>query len=160
MLNNSDWIYGEKFYARPYRVADLLLLEIRQEQIEFHYMIKDKLKYSLMIERTKNPFTVLDYDDNILLIGGINPTYNKIGEGFFLLGSHFEKAFLKEPIRLTKGIKKYIIESEFDRVQTTVRSNFDKAEKLVRLLGFQKEGTMRKGGFDGNDLYMYGWVRE
>lgn len=157
---SSKNIYGVKFYARPFMVTDLLLLNIRKEQIEFHYMVQDKLEYALQIAKTSDPLTVLDYDNNILLVGGIAPTFNKNGEGFFLLGEHFEKVFKDEPIRLTKGIKKYIIESPFDRVHTTVKANFEQAEKLVRLFGFRKEGTMVKGGYDGNDLHMYGWVRE
>ena len=144
---------------RPYRIEDVFQIRVRDEQIEFHRSPRGLMDYAISIANGYMPITVTTIDNEIVLIGGLIPLYLDNAEGFFLLSDTFEHHYLKNALLLTKSIKKYIIRSPFNRIQTTVKQDFAKAEKFVKLLGLEKEGCLRKGGWDKKDLYIYGWVR-
>ena len=50
-----------------------------------------------------------------------------------------------------KVARKYNIK----RVQTAVRSDFDKGIRFAKWLGLENEGLMKHYGFDGSDQYRY-----
>jgi RimJ/RimL family protein N-acetyltransferase len=52
---------------------------------------------------------------------------------------------------LLRVARKYNIK----RVQTAVRSDFDKGIRFAKWLGLENEGLMKHYGFDGSDQYRY-----
>lgn len=48
---------------------------------------------------------------------------------------------------------------ELQRVQATTEVGFDRADEFLTRLGFVREGKLKKYGSDGQDHYMYAFVR-
>ena len=46
-------------------------------------------------------------------------------------------------------------ENNITRVQSAIRKDFSEGQRFAEWLGLEKEGLMRKWGFDGSDQYMY-----
>ena len=85
---------------------------------------------------------------NVLDLGG--------GAGRFLInikgGKMYLTDFSKEMIQLAKRRAK---ENNITRVQSAIRKDFTEGQRFAEWLGLEKEGLMRKWGFDGSDQYMY-----
>ena len=148
-----------KCTLRPYRVSDMLLINVTKEQPEFYLRAKDRLEFALYIENAHKPVTIECDDGTICFIAGAYPYTDKAAEGFFIIGDKFIENFNKTPLLIIKTMLYYIKNSPFDRIQTLVYSDFKKAKKLVELLGLTKEGTLRKGSLDNKDVDMYAWIR-
>jgi len=56
---------------------------------------------------------------------------------------------------IKKDFAKIAKKHNLKRVQTAVRKDFIEGQKFAEWLGLEKEGLMRKWGFDGSDQYMY-----
>ena len=65
----------------------------------------------------------------------------------------------KHPLATAKAIKKDFArvakEHNIQRVQTGIRKDFKQGIRFAEWLGLEREGLMRKWGFDGSDQYMY-----
>jgi len=63
------------------------------------------------------------------------------------------------PLSVAKAIKKDFAKVarkyNIKRVQTAVRSDFDKGIRFAQWLGLENEGLMKHYGFDGSDQYRY-----
>ena len=81
--------------------------------------------------------------------------WGKVAEGWVIATSEM----LKHPIAISKAIKKDFAriakEHNIERVQTAVRKDFKTGIRFAEWLGFEREGLMKKWGFDGTDQYMY-----
>lgn len=61
-------------------------------------------------------------------------------------------------IVLRDGIKFFMKDLGLSRVQATIRADFKGAEKWIKILGFEKEGLMRKFGPEGEDHFLFAKV--
>lgn len=59
---------------------------------------------------------------------------------------------------LREGVKHFMKELGLLRVHTTIRADFSTAEKWIKILGFEKEGLMRKFGPEGEDHFLFSKV--
>ena len=152
-------MHSKVFQIRDFHIKDMFNIKIRKEQEEVLTFANYKLDYANMISRCYAPKTLINSEGKPVWIAGIQYLHNKCGEGFFLTGDGFEEAFKIAPIFFLKIMKQYMVESPFNRLQTFVKKDFTKAEKLVILMGLQKEGTLIQGGYAGEDVHLYAWVR-
>lgn len=102
----------------------------------------------------------------------IDGEFNVIGiiSGCMIMRTTFEVSALvsvearKYPIEFTKLIQArlfhYCDELSVCRVQCTVRAGFPFLQKFIELIGFEKEGLMRKFGPEGDDYFLYSRVKE
>ena len=56
---------------------------------------------------------------------------------------------------IKKDFAKVATKYNIKRVQTAVRSDFDKGIRFAEWLGLENEGLMKHYGFDGSDQYRY-----
>ncbi len=61
-------------------------------------------------------------------------------------------------LTLRDGIVHFMNQLKLRRVHTTIRADFPTAEKWIKILGFEKEGLMRKFGPEGEDHFLFSKV--
>jgi hypothetical protein len=101
-------------------------------------------------------------NDTLIACGGVKILWPHVGEAWAILSKDVENLKTEEKQKLVLLMKKWINRSiednELCRVQAVVRSSFGNAIRLVKALGFQCEGLMKKYAPDGDDMYMYGRI--
>tara|TARA_Y100001972_G_scaffold114747_1_gene150674 strand:- start:158 stop:598 length:441 start_codon:yes stop_codon:yes gene_type:complete len=95
----------------------------------------------------------------IIACGGIYPIWNGVGDAWFI-GSN---VIYEYPILVTKTVKKYLDElmdlNNFHRVQAYVRHDWQEAQRWIKVLGMQNEGTARKYSTDGRNHILFAKVK-
>ena len=94
-------------------------------------------------------------NDNPIFAAGMKMIWGQVAEGWVIATSEM----WKHPLGVAKAIKKDFArvakENNITRVQSAIRKDFSEGQRLAEWLGLEKEGLMRKWGFDGSDQYMY-----
>lgn len=102
----------------------------------------------------------LVFEDNGRILAIVLPLYEQGGRIF--LTSVISADCKDKSILMFKKMKKIIdgwLESgEAERVEFLTQSNFEPANRLARLLGFIKEGTLRKY-YNGLDFNIWGRIK-
>jgi len=90
--------------------------------------------------------------------GGVNHLWDNVAEGWVIAS----KEIWKYPITCARAIKirtDYLAtNNKIKRIQTSVKSDCDKAIRFAEWLGFKREGLMKQYGPDGSDYYLYAKV--
>jgi hypothetical protein len=98
------------------------------------------------------------YDDRIVCIAGLTPRWTGLADAWLILD---ESVKAKELLLITRSIVDIVLHympDPFHRIQTTVRADWPNAHRWAEMLGFTREGTMRRGGPYGEDLDLYALV--
>jgi len=96
---------------------------------------------------------------HIIGCAGIFPMWEGVGEAWFI-GADRIKAHSLSTIKFIKKVfKDKQDEGEYVRLQANVRADWPKAIKFAELVGFKKEGYMKKFGPDGLDYLIMGRIR-
>jgi hypothetical protein len=94
-------------------------------------------------------------NDNPIFAAGMKMIWGQVAEGWVIATSEM----WKHPLGVAKAIKKDFArvakENNITRVQSAIRKDFKEGQRFAEWLGLEKEGLMRKWGFDGSDQYMY-----
>ena len=94
-------------------------------------------------------------NDNPIFAAGMKMIWGQVAEGWVIATSEM----WKHPLSVAKAIKKDFArvarENNITRVQSAIRKDFSEGQRFAEWLGLEKEGLMRKWGFDGSDQYMY-----
>ena len=94
-------------------------------------------------------------NDNPIFAAGMKIIWGQVAEGWVIATSEM----WKHPLGVAKAIKKDFArvakENNITRVQSAIRKDFSEGQRFAEWLGLEKEGLMRKWGFDGSDQYMY-----
>jgi len=94
-------------------------------------------------------------NDNPIFAAGMKIIWGQVAEGWVIATSEM----WKHPLSVAKAIKKDFArvakENNITRVQSAIRKDFSEGQRFAEWLGLEKEGLMRKWGFDGSDQYMY-----
>ena len=90
-----------------------------------------------------------------IFAAGMKMVWGQVAEGWVIATSEM----WKHPLSVAKAIKKDFArvakENNITRVQSAIRKDFSEGQRFAEWLGLEKEGLMRKWGFDGSDQYMY-----
>ena len=90
-----------------------------------------------------------------IFAAGMKMVWGQVAEGWVIATSEM----WKHPLGVAKAIKKDFArvakENNITRVQSAIRKDFKEGLRFAEWLGLEKEGLMRKWGFDGSDQYMY-----
>jgi hypothetical protein len=109
------------------------------------------------------PAYTAEYEGKIVGIGGMVVLWEGVGEMWLMLTADSKREGVYG-IMVYQAIKnkvdELIKEYNMRRVQCTVRTDFNKARKMVETLGFQLEGLMRSYCPDGADVWMYARIIE
>ena len=94
-------------------------------------------------------------NDKPIFAAGMKMIWGQVAEGWVIATSEM----WKHPLSVAKAIKKDFArvakENNITRVQSAIRKDFSEGQRFAEWLGLEKEGLMRKWGFDGSDQYMY-----
>ena len=94
-------------------------------------------------------------NDKPIFAAGMKMIWGQVAEGWVIATSEM----WKHPLSVAKAIKKDFArvakENNITRVQSAIRKDFKEGQRFAEWLGLEKEGLMRKWGFDGSDQYMY-----
>jgi len=90
-----------------------------------------------------------------IFAAGMKIIWGQVAEGWVIATSEM----WKHPIGVAKAIKKDFArvakENNITRVQSGIRKDFKQGLRFAEWLGLEKEGLMKKWGFDGSDQYLY-----
>jgi len=90
--------------------------------------------------------------------GGVNHLWDNVAEGWVIAS----KEIWNYPITCARAIKirtDYLAtNNKIKRIQTSVKSDCDKAIRFAEWLGFKREGLMKQYGPEGSDYYLYAKV--
>ena len=90
-----------------------------------------------------------------IFAAGMKMIWGQVAEGWVIA----TQDVWQHPISVAKAIKKDFAKVarkyNIKRVQTAVRTDFDKGIRFAEWLGLENEGLMKNYGFDGSDQYRY-----
>ena len=90
-----------------------------------------------------------------IFAAGMKIIWGQVAEGWVIASSEM----WKHPIGVAKAIKndfaRVAKENNITRVQSGIRKDFKQGLRFAEWLGLEKEGLMKKWGFDGSDQYLY-----
>ncbi len=90
-----------------------------------------------------------------IFAAGMKIIWGQVAEGWVIATNEM----WKHPIGVAKAIKKDFArvakENNITRVQSAIRKDFKQGLRFAEWLGLEREGLMKKFGFDGTDQYMY-----
>ena len=104
-------------------------------------------------------FTGLE-NGHVIASAGVYPMWAGVGEGWFIAADKLEANHIGVARQLKNGLRQIAEEQALHRVQAAVRSDWKKAIRLVRFLGMEHEGRMRKYSADGADYERYAWLQQ
>jgi RimJ/RimL family protein N-acetyltransferase len=81
--------------------------------------------------------------------------WGQVAEGWVIATNEMWKYPLATAKAIKKDFARVAKEHNIQRVQTGIRKDFKQGIRFAEWLGLEREGLMRKWGFDGSDQYMY-----
>lgn len=99
-------------------------------------------------------YTAIDGETVLACAGAVNMWENRI-QLWALMSSESGPRF----VGIFRAILRFIDLCEARRIEATVDSNFAEGHRLLRMLGFEREGRMRAYLMDGRDCDLYARVR-
>lgn len=104
-------------------------------------------------------FTAM-HEGKIIGCGGIEILWEGVGEGWVVPSIHVAD-HKRETIEICiKGLKHILDEdAELKRIHALIMTGFPPGDRLMEILGFTYEGTLKKYGLHGEDYKMYALVR-
>jgi len=94
-------------------------------------------------------------NDKPIFSAGYKIFWGSVAECWFIATKEMSNYSLSVAKIIKKDFAKIAKKHNLKRVQTAVRKDFIEGQKFAEWLGLEKEGLMRKWGFDGSDQYMY-----
>ncbi len=96
-------------------------------------------------------------DGEVYGCGGIVQTaIPHIAECWCIFSDKFRTVFKTA----VKRIRKAVNECQYNRIQAVTEIDFPEGQRLLEFLGFEKEGVLRKQGFDKRDNIMYSIIKD
>lgn len=149
------------FEIRETTPSDLLLINVRKEQEEVHYIFNNrKIEYiHFLLTKVAFCFTIVKGDIPVFIGGGMFVQPHNL-EIFSFISDDFHEHFKTRPLQFIKTIKFVINSAVARRKQVTARLGFTQAIKLIKVLGFTEEGILRKFLPDGGDAIIFSKVED
>lgn len=136
----------------PFEPEHLRTLVLQDAQAWMGPMLQ--ADYGESLKRSGPCFTALD-GEQVLACAGVMRMWDNRDQAWALMGAESGRHF----VAIYRGIRRFLDMHDTRRVEATVDSGFDAGHRLMRLLGFQREGCMRAYLPDGRDCDLYARVR-
>lgn len=133
----------------PFIPLHLQGLELQESQSWLQPHLLDETYINQLIDYGES-YSLL-VDGKVIGCGGVCDITPKRGFVWALVSKDAGKHLLKA----TRIVKSYLDDKDYRRLETGVKTDFIAGHRWVKMLGFEREGTMRKWGEDGNDYDMY-----
>ena len=148
------------FIIRKFQVSDIFEIKVRKEQSEFYQLPMDLETYGNMLYNGYEALTLIDKHGKIVWILGMYQISEHVAEAYFLTGDGFQETFREAPKLFVKGLRDALHNNPFIRVQTWCKTDFPEAEKLIKVIGFTYEGTLRKASIDKQDIKIFSIIKD
>lgn len=121
----------------------------------------EELKKECCAFRSLGPaYTIFDAEGKVIVCLGVQILWGRVGECWAV----FSPEARKHPKAITETTIKYltriVADFKLERLQAYARTDLKSAWKWLEILGFEREGCLRKLGRDGSDQYIYGMTRD
>lgn len=111
--------------------------------------------YGESLRRGGPCFTAMDGDE-IIACAGVIQIWENRELAWALISARSGPYFT----RIYRAIKRFLDMHNVRRIEATVDSNFAAGHRLMKMLNFEREGTMRAYLMDGRDCDLYARVRQ
>jgi len=91
------------------------------------------------------------HEGRVLGCAGLVKQWENRAIAWSLLSSDIGNEF----VRIHKAVYRFLELTDFDRVEAHVDANFDQGHRWIRMLGFEKEGYMKRFNPNGGDAVLY-----
>lgn len=95
-------------------------------------------------------------DGKIIMVGGIMMKWEGVGEAWAFITEDVRNNLIGPYKCLRKMLDVLIKEKQLRRVEASARADFLPGQNMLKHLGFEYEGCLRKGSRDEIDIYIYG----
>jgi hypothetical protein len=119
--------------------------------------IISKLGFNLIEDINEDLTWTVIHDHFIVGCGGFRPFWNGVYEVW--LAAKSPEFFFKHKIAVTKLIRQQIAFVNAHRLQATSLEKNIKDTRLLRFLGFEIEGILKKYGPDKSDYFIWGLTK-
>lgn len=137
--------------VEPLRVEHVRQLRLQAAQAEFAPSLTDQHVHDLIVHGEAYAAVA---DGMVIACAGVLERWHGRASAWALLSDQAGRHMLE----LTRAIAAWLERSGLRRVETHVDVNFAAAHRWARLLGFEREGTMRAYTSDGRDADLYARV--
>jgi hypothetical protein len=136
----------------PFEPVHLRTLVLQEAQSWMGPMLH--ADYGENLKRGGPCFTALDGDE-VLACSGVLRMWENRDQAWALMSQSSGRHF----VGIYRGIRRFLEMHDARRVEATVDAGFEAGHRLMRLLGFEREGCMRAYLPDGRDCDLYARVR-
>lgn len=146
--------------TREFCVADGLDLQKRLRTEDAG--VRQKAGYESHLKRftASGPAETMLLDGEVLCAYGIYIHWHHVGEGWVLCAKEVEEHPYIVSKMFRQRLGQWIDEYKLHRVQAMVNAGWHLAINMIKHLGFEYEGTLRKFGAGGEDFCMYALIKE
>jgi hypothetical protein len=139
--------------VKPFEAWHLDELTLQDSQSIFEPSLVNS-GYGLSLQ-TAGPAYSAVIDDKVIACLGIIPQWENRAIAWGLISGDAGKYF----IGVHKAVKRFLDLQDYARIETSVSCNFDQGHRWAQMLGFEREGMMRKYTPDGRDCDLYARIR-
>ncbi len=97
--------------------------------------------------------------EEVIFIGALVPVSLHVADATILVSEDFKSKFKTFGKTFIKEFKAHINSAPFDRIQALCYNGYKDGARLLEFLGFDKEGLMRKAGFNKEDMVLYSRIK-
>lgn len=105
------------------------------------------------------PGVAVWHGDKLIAVGGIVWLWDGVGEAWVILHTNADEVKMGAYRAVRTLFFLLMEEGAYRRVQAMVRTDWERAVKMIEALGFVREGTMKAYFPDGTDAYLYAMVK-
>lgn len=136
----------------PFQPEHLSQLMLQPSQVYMQPMLANTLYGKYLFDA--GPAYSCVIDDMVLACAGLIPQWENRTMAWALIASEAGKHF----VSIHRAVKRTFAMHPYRRIETTVNVGFEEGYRWANLLGFEREGLMRKYLPDGGDCYLYARV--
>lgn len=136
----------------------LKYINLQKGQKDHQQDIDDFMDYSKDL-KTGFAYTLVSSECEIIGCFGILPKWEGVGYAWTLLGENIESKHFVYIHKQCKRLCELMLKFTYRRIEATVVSDFEEGLRWMPLLGFKKEGLMKKFDPYGRDHVMFSMVR-
>lgn len=136
----------------PMTAAHLATLSLQPAQQLFSEIVRQPAYVQSLIDG--GPAYALVDGDEVFATAGLLPQW----EGRAVAWALVSEAAGRRMVELHRAVLRCFEMHPFRRVETTVATHFEEGHRWARLLGFEREGTMRGYAPNGTDCDLYARV--
>lgn len=137
----------------PFKPEHLQMLVLQDAQAWMQPMLEDPGYGAALVDA--GPCWTLTDGQSVAMCVGLVRMWENRGQAWALMSAHAGRHMV-QAMRMMRGLMDLLPER---RIEAVVDADFEQGHRMIRMLGFLKEGVMRAYLPDGRDVAIYARVR-